>query len=203
MTVPQLQEKVAGKKNCPGAIYSPLLLPREINTRVIPPSTKSRGHQAWIKVLNEKGTILREKTRSAHPKTTKAQEETKYRGLKPPWRRQPTGRRARPENTESRGQAREKGRVIMCRADKKRKIPAMRKKDAKNKYKDCLFRLIASMAKTAPATTNRNDKKTEILEVFSKKPRRNVIPKIISESPIMNTSLAANFLKNLELIHRI
>jgi len=100
------------------------------------------------------------------------------------------GRRARPENTESKGHARERGRSIIFIADKSRKMPTIIKRVAKNRYTALLLSLTASMAKKAPMTTNKNERNIETREMPSIKPSRKLIPIIIKRRPVKNTKLA-------------
>jgi len=120
--------------------------------------------------------------------------------LKPPERRQPTGRRARPEKTESRGHERETGRSIIPRDKRRRKMPAIIKRVAKNKYEDLLLSLSANIAQNAPETTSKKARNTEVRELFSNEPSKKLIPRIISKSPIIKTNFAAYFRANFDII---
>ena len=84
------------------------------------------------------------------------------------------------------------------RTERKMKIPVIKKKDARKRYSELLFSLIASTEQKAPAITSRKDKKTKtrgvlFLNVTSKEPNRNKIPRNIRKSPVIKTILAAYF----------
>ena len=66
-----------------------------------------------------------------------------------------------------------------------------------------MLSIMAHAAQKAPATTSRNDRKTQIREVPSREPIKKVTPKIIRKSPTMNTNLAVNLRENLFIILKI
>ena len=94
---------------------------------------------------------------------------------------------------ESKGHALESGREIIPIAVRKRKIPAIIKREAKKRYVERLLSFIARIAQKPPTSKSKKAKKTEILDVFSNEPSKNVIPNTIKRIPAKNTILAMNF----------
>ena len=59
---------------------------------------------------------------------------------------------------------------------------------------------IARTAQKPPATKSKKAKKIEIVEVFSKEPSKNVIPKTMKQIPAINAILALSFRLLFEFI---
>ena len=94
---------------------------------------------------------------------------------------------------ESRGHALESGKVTTSRAVRKRKSPAIIKREAKKRYMGRLLSLIARTAQEPPATKSEKAIKTDILEVCSREPIKNVIPNTMKKIPAIKTILAVSF----------
>ena len=89
---------------------------------------------------------------------------------------------------------------IIPSAERKRKIPAIRKNEPKKRYAGCLFNFAANTEQKEPDKTRINEIKIDIREEPSMGLKRKVVPRIIKERPIIKTSFAASFKSSLDFI---
>jgi hypothetical protein len=167
-----------------------LFVPRDSNIRSNPAKTTKRNHQFTTNCLKEKGTTRKEKIISIQPRKTKAMAGTTYRMRTAPKWCQPEGKRARPENTESRGQLWEKEKGTIRRAERKRNSPTSRKKVAKNRLSERLFNFIAKKANNTPIITKKKALNTEKGVVPPRVTSKKALPMNISRRPKKNTMCA-------------